>query len=123
MAVGGRGRSTEAFAVLDQAPSADHDGVMGEVRGRWANLPPAQRERRLVQSAADRARDRGLAVRVQKTVLAALIPLTVGMMPRSTRRMACTNVRRPASLRPPHRQEHRDEVGESASEAEGRPRP
>jgi hypothetical protein len=32
---------------------------MGEVRPRWAKLPPAERDRRLAQSAADRARDRG----------------------------------------------------------------
>ncbi|WP_431976439.1 hypothetical protein [Micromonospora haikouensis] len=28
---------------------------MSEVRARWAKLPPAERDRRLVQSAADRA--------------------------------------------------------------------
>jgi hypothetical protein len=47
--------------VLDWLLSAGHDGVMGEVRPRWAKLPPAERERRLAQSAADRACDRGPA--------------------------------------------------------------
>ncbi|MFY1599548.1 hypothetical protein [Micromonospora sp. WMMD737] len=32
---------------------------MSEVRPRWANLPPAERDRRIAQSAADRARAAG----------------------------------------------------------------
>lgn len=47
--------------MLDWLSSVGHDGVMGEVRGRWAKLPPAERERRLAQSAADRARGGGSA--------------------------------------------------------------
>lgn len=47
--------------MLDPRASTGHDGVMGEVRPRWAKLPPAERDRRLAQSAADRARDRGPA--------------------------------------------------------------
>jgi hypothetical protein len=47
--------------MLDPVSWAGHDVVMAEVRPRWAKLPPAERERRIAQSAADRARERGQA--------------------------------------------------------------
>jgi hypothetical protein len=47
--------------MLDPVSWAGHVVVMGEVRPWWAKLPPAERKRRIAQSAADRARERGQA--------------------------------------------------------------
>jgi type IV secretory pathway VirB10-like protein len=42
--------------MLDGPCRLGDDVVMGEMRPRWAKLPPAERERRMAQSAADRER-------------------------------------------------------------------
>lgn len=42
--------------MLDGPCLFGDDVVMGEIRPRWAKLPPAERERRMAQSAADQER-------------------------------------------------------------------
>jgi hypothetical protein len=50
---------TGPTCTLDRVSSSRHYKMMGEVRPRWAKLPPAERERRIAQSTADRARAGG----------------------------------------------------------------